>query len=157
MSLLFRLLGVSLLLMLSTTTYAVIESHEFEDELLRTRYQQLSAELRCPKCQNQNIADSNAPIAHDLREQLYAQLNAGRSDAEIVDYMVQRYGEFVMYRPRWSKVTMVLWLAPVILFGLALWVLLATLRRGKTQAMAAPALTEAEQRRLDDILGEDRE
>jgi cytochrome c-type biogenesis protein CcmH len=157
MSLLSRVLGVSLLMLLSSTASAVIESHEFEDELLRARYQQLSAELRCPKCQNQNIADSNAPIAHDLREQLYAQLNAGRSDAEIVDYMVQRYGEFVMYRPRWSKVTMVLWLAPVILLGLALWVLMATLRRGKTQALAAPALTEAEQRRLDDILGEDRE
>ncbi len=157
MSCLYRLLGISLLMLLSAAASAVIESHEFADEQLRARYQQLSAELRCPKCQNQNIADSNAPIAHDLREQLYAQLHEGRSDEEIVDYMVQRYGEFVMYRPRWSKVTMVLWLAPVILLGLALWILMATLRGGRAQAMAATVLTEAEQRRLDDLLGEDRE
>jgi len=150
------LLAVSLLL-LSGAAGAVIESHEFKDEQLRERYQQLSFELRCPKCQNQNIADSNAPIAHDLREQLYLQLHAGRTDTEIVEYMVQRYGEFVLYKPRWNKVTLVLWLAPVILLGLALWVLIATLRRGKEQVTAAPALTEAEQRRLDELLGGDHE
>ena len=157
MNIVHKLLGAALLMVLSAAAGAVIESHEFDDELLRERYRQLSAELRCPKCQNQNIADSNAPIAADLRKQLFVQLHAGRSDAEIVDYMVQRYGEFVLYRPRWSAVTMGLWLAPLILLGLALWVLPATLRRDRAQATTAPALTEAEQHRLAELLGGDDE
>jgi cytochrome c-type biogenesis protein CcmH len=140
-------------LLLSCNAFAVIENHEFEDDQLRQRYQLLSAELRCPKCQNQNIADSNAPIAADLREQLYQQLHQGRTDEQIVDYMVQRYGEFVLYRPRWNSVTLVLWLAPFILLGLALWVLLATLRNSRSQT-AAKDLTAAEQQRLETLLGE---
>ena len=94
---------------------AVIETYEFSDAALEQRYQVLSAELRCPKCQNQNIADSNAPIAQDLRKRLYQQLEEGASDDEILDYMVARYGEFVRYRPRFSGATAILWLAPVLL------------------------------------------
>jgi cytochrome c-type biogenesis protein CcmH len=131
---------------------AVIETYEFEDESLRLRFKDLAEELRCPKCQNQNIADSNAPIAADLRKQLHAQLHEGHSDAEIVDYMVSRYGEFVMYRPRWNNVTLVLWLAPAILLLLALLVVRASLR-GRAEAAPAP-LSEAEQARLDALLGD---
>jgi cytochrome c-type biogenesis protein CcmH len=148
-----RVLITSCLLLFSISAAAVIENHEFEDDELRLRYQSLSAELRCPKCQNQNIADSNAPIASDLREQLYQQLHAGHSDQQIVDYMVQRYGEFVLYRPRVNKVTLVLWLAPLILLGLALWILLATLRGNRSQAHSA-SLSEEEQQRIDELLRE---
>jgi cytochrome c-type biogenesis protein CcmH len=148
-----RVLITSCLLLFSISAAAVIENHEFEDDELRLRYQNLSFELRCPKCQNQNIADSNAPIASDLREQLYQQLHAGQSDQQIVDYMVQRYGEFVLYRPRVNKVTLVLWLAPLILLGLALWILLATLRKNRSQA-ASVSLSEDEQQRVDELLRE---
>ena len=117
------------LLLLSAPALAVIESYPFEDEELLARYQTLSAELRCPKCQNQNIADSNAPIAADLRSQLHRQLHEGKSDEEIVEYMVDRYGEFVLYRPRWNQVTLVLWLAPLIFLALALWIVWAVLGR----------------------------
>ena len=82
-------------LSLSSVSLAVIETYDFENESLRERFANLADELRCPKCQNQNIADSNAPIAADLRKQLHAQLHAGRSDQEIVEYMVDRYGDFV--------------------------------------------------------------
>ena len=82
---------------------AVIETYEFSDPELEQRYQQLSQELRCPKCQNQNIADSNAPISQDLRKLLYQQLEAGADDEEILEYMVARYGEFVRYRPRFER------------------------------------------------------
>ena len=136
----------------SLQAVAVIESYEFDDEELLTRYQVLSAELRCPKCQNQNIADSNAPIAQDLRSQLHRQLHEGKSDDEIVDYMVKRYGEFVMYRPRWNAVTMVLWLAPAIFLELALWVLVASLRRGRAEAAEPASLSPQEQARLDALL-----
>jgi cytochrome c-type biogenesis protein CcmH len=102
------------LLLLSGTALAVIETYEFSDPELEERYRQLSTELRCPKCQNQNIADSNAPISQDLRKLLYQQLEAGANDEEILDYMVARYGEFVRYRPRFSGATAVLWLAPLL-------------------------------------------
>ena len=150
-----RLLRCAMLLvgmMLSGQSLAVIETYDFENESLRERFKVLAAELRCPKCQNQNIADSNAPIAADLRKQLHAQLHSGKSDGEIVDYMVDRYGEFVMYRPRLNSVTLVLWLAPAILLVLAVLVVRSSF---KARAPAAPvALSSEEQARLDALLTE---
>ena len=81
------------------TAQAVIETYEFSDADLERRYHRLSDELRCPKCQNQTISDSNAPIAKDLRFLLHEQLESGASDDEILSFMVARYGEFVRYRP----------------------------------------------------------
>ena len=107
------LLGVMLLL--SAYAAAVIETYEFSTPALEARYQLLSEELRCPKCQNQNIADSNAPISQDLRRLLHQQLEAGASNEEILEFMVARYGEFVRYRPAFNAVTAVLWLAPLLL------------------------------------------
>lgn len=142
-------------LALSGSALAVIETYEFEDESLRERFANLADELRCPKCQNQNIADSNAPIAADLRKQLHAQLHEGRSDGEIVEYMVDRYGEFVLYRPRVNNVTMVLWAAPVILLALALLVLRSSMR-GRAPARE-DTLSAEEQARLDALLADDEE
>ncbi len=149
-----RFFLLSLVLFVGSAS-AVIETYEFDDDVLRERYQSLSAELRCPKCQNQNIADSNAPIAADLREQLYKQLHEGRSDREIVDYMVQRYGEFVLYRPRWSAVTFILWLAPVLLLAAAAWILSASLRRRTPLESGQAALSAEEEVRLAALLGGD--
>ena len=135
--------------------FAVIETYDFENESLRERFQALAAELRCPKCQNQNIADSNAPIAADLRKQLHRQLHEGRNDQEIVDYMVSRYGEFVLYRPRWNRVTIVLWLAPVILLALAGWILASSFRgRGAAEEVA---LNAQEQAQLDALLADGKD
>lgn len=103
------------MLLLSAYAAAVIETYEFSTPALEARYQLLSEELRCPKCQNQNIADSNAPISQDLRRLLHQQLEAGASNEEILDFMVARYGEFVRYRPAFNAVTAVLWLAPLLL------------------------------------------
>jgi cytochrome c-type biogenesis protein CcmH len=152
----FRCLLLGLLLFAAGAAQTAIETYEFDDDVLLERYQLMSAELRCPKCQNQNIAGSNAPIAADLRKQLYQQLQAGRSDAEIIEYMVQRYGEFVLYRPRWDKVTLVLWLAPLILLTLAGGILFSTLRRNRSTAQAVP-LSDEEQRRLDELLRRDQQ
>ena len=111
---LVRSLAGLLALLAGTLAWAVIETYEFSSPELEQRYQDLSAELRCPKCQNQNIADSNAPIAQDLRRLLYEQLEAGADDEQIRDDMVSRYGEFVRYRPRFSGATAILWLAPIL-------------------------------------------
>ncbi len=136
--------------LMSLPSLAVIETYGFDNDSLQQRFKVLAAELRCPKCQNQNIADSNAPIAADLRKQLHAQLHTGASDDEIVEYMVSRYGEFVLYRPRMNNVTAVLWLAPVILLVLALLIIRMSIR-GRADAAAEP-LSADEQARLASLL-----
>ncbi|MBE9538598.1 MAG: cytochrome c-type biogenesis protein CcmH [Proteobacteria bacterium] len=143
-----------LLLSCANVSYAVIETYEFSSSSLEQRYRQLSVELRCPKCQNQNIADSNAPIAQDLRKLLYKQLEAGASDEEILDYMVSRYGEFVRYKPRFSGVTLMLWLMPVALLLGAIIILFSVLR-GSRKEEAAGGISAEEQRQLDKLLEND--
>ena len=106
------------LFLVSSSAWAVIETYEFSSPDLSSRYHQLSQELRCPKCQNQNIADSNAPIARDLRVVLYEQLEAGQTDAQILDFMVARYGQFVRYRPEVDRQTALLWWSPLLLLVL---------------------------------------
>jgi len=139
-----------LLALLPAPALAVIETYDFDNESLQQRFKTLAAELRCPKCQNQNIADSNAPIAADLRKQLHAQLHKGASDEEIVEYMVSRYGEFVLYRPRVNQVTLVLWLAPALLLLLAIVIVVTSFR---ARAPAAPTpLSEEDKARLDALL-----
>ena len=147
-----RLSMLALIALLPLLAQAVIETYEFTDPALEERYQALRAELRCPKCQNQNIADSNAPISQDLRRLLYEQLEAGASDAEIRDYMVDRYGEFVRYRPSFSGATIALWVAPaVLLLGGAL-VAVAALRGRRTRGGDSEALTDEEQARLAELV-----
>lgn len=96
----------------------------FDNAADEQRYRRLVAELRCLVCQNQTLAESNAPLAVDLREQVRARIVAGESDAEVLTYLTVRYGDFVLYRPRFSALTAVLWLAPVLLLlggGLYAW------------------------------------
>ena len=141
-----------LVLFMPMLAQAVIETYEFSDPALEERYQALSAELRCPKCQNQNIADSNAPISQDLRRLLYEQLEAGASDAEIRDYMVDRYGEFVRYRPSFSGATVVLWVAPAVLLLAGILVAVAALRGRRSRSGDSEALTDEEQARLAELV-----
>ena len=151
---LLRNLALAGLFILAAPSWAVIETYEFSTPELEERYQTLSAELRCPKCQNQNIADSNAPISKDLRRLLHQQLEEGASDEEILEYMVARYGEFVRYRPRFNSATALLWLAPALLLLGALAVVQLTLRgrRKPGEADGRAALSEEESRRLEALL-----
>lgn len=141
-----------LLLLLPTSTLAVIETYEFSNPELEVRYRQLSQELRCPKCQNQNIADSNAPISQDLRKLLYQQLEAGADDEEILEYMVARYGEFVRYRPRYDGVTAVLWLAPLFLLLAGIVLAALTLRSRRKNELQPSGLTGADEEQLRSLL-----
>ncbi len=142
---------MSLLMLLAMPALAVIETYQFSDPALEKRYQALSEELRCPKCQNQNIADSNAPISQDLRRLLYEQLEAGASDDEIRQYMVDRYGEFVRYRPSFSGATVLLWFAPLLLLLLGLVIVVLTVR-GRRKDTEPAALNDEEQRRLKALM-----
>jgi cytochrome c-type biogenesis protein CcmH len=111
------------------------------------RMKSLAEELRCLVCQNQTIADSNAPLAADLRDQIRAQIAQGRSDAEIRAYMVERYGDFVLYRPPLKATTALLWIGPFALLaaGIAVFVRIAR-RRGAAITPTAPASTDATRR-----------
>lgn len=150
---LLRHLLLGVLLLLALQAQALIETYDFSSPELEARYQQLSEELRCPKCQNQNIADSNAPIAQDLRKLLHQQLEAGASDAEILDFMVARYGEFVRYRPSFGGTTLFLWLAPAVLLIAGIGVVAISLRsRSAAASRESTALSAQEQARLQQLL-----
>ncbi|MFM8610983.1 MAG: cytochrome c-type biogenesis protein CcmH [Burkholderiaceae bacterium] len=98
------------------------------DAALEQRLQRIADELRCLVCQNETIAASQAALAVDLRAQIREQLRAGRDELQIRDYMVSRYGDFILYRPPWRASTMALWLGPFVLLALALWVMHSLLR-----------------------------
>ncbi|MBB1519681.1 cytochrome c-type biogenesis protein [Aquipseudomonas guryensis] len=144
------LLGLSLVGM----SWAAIDTYQFKDEAERERFRTLTAELRCPKCQNQNIADSNAPIATDLRREIFRMLEEGKSNAEIVDFLVLRYGDFVLYKPPVDTRTYLLWYGPFALLGLGVFGLgVLVLRRRKVENNPAQvALSTSENQRLDALL-----
>ena len=122
---------LSFLMLWSAQSLAVIETYEFSSTDLELRYKALSQELRCPKCQNQNIADSNAPISRDLRALVHEQLEAGATDEEIIDFLVDRYGEFVRYRPGLDSNTLWLWSAPIMLLVMAVAVVVTQIRKDR--------------------------
>lgn len=146
--------GVLLVLCLAGTAHAAIDAYEFRDETERQRYRTLVEELRCPKCQNQNIADSNAPIAMDLRREIFRMLEEGKSNEQIVDYLVDRYGDFVRYKPPVNGKTLLLWYGPIALLVLGFVVLAVILRRRSrgSEAQATNSLSEAERTRLATLL-----
>ena len=146
--------GVLLVLCLAGTAHAAIDAYEFRDETERQRYRTLVEELRCPKCQNQNIADSNAPIAMDLRREIFRMLEEGKSNEQIVDYLVDRYGDFVRYKPPVNGKTLLLWYGPIALLVLGFVVLAVILRRRSrgSEALATNSLSEAERTRLATLL-----
>ena len=122
------------------------------DPVANARAVKLSEKLRCLVCQNQSIADSNAELAVDLRTQIREQIAAGKSDDQIVDYMVTRYGDFVLYDPPFKPATILLWLGPVLLVIGGFFVLIRNLRR---RSAAEPTLTAEEQERAARLLAGD--
>ncbi|VAW53727.1 Cytochrome c heme lyase subunit CcmL [hydrothermal vent metagenome] len=115
-----KLIILSFLIATSTVMAAPIETFKFKSAETEKTFHKLSEELRCLVCQNQNIAESNADLAKDLRLEIYTMLINGQSESEIVDFMVQRYGDYVLYRPPFKPMTWLLWLGPLIIFLLGL-------------------------------------
>lgn len=148
-------LAVSLVVIFfSAYASSAIDVYEFKSEIDRKRYQSFVDEMRCPKCQNQNLSGSDSPIATDLRREVYLMIEAGKSDKEIVDFMVERYGEFILYRPRLTSSTIFLWGAPVLLLiaGIILLLLIVRKRRTAESASAEISLSADEQARLAGLL-----
>ncbi|MFT6901409.1 MAG: cytochrome c-type biogenesis protein CcmH [Colwellia sp.] len=128
-----------------------VDTYIFKDKVTEIRFNALNKELRCPKCQNQNLADSNSPIAADLRREVYDMLQEGQADIEIVDFMVSRYGEFVLYRPRVSSLTYLLWYGPAGLLFIGVIVVVIILRRKPVKNAQQP-LSNEQKNKLDQIL-----
>jgi cytochrome c-type biogenesis protein CcmH len=116
------------------------------------RIRELEEKLRCLVCQNQTLADSSAELAGDLRRQVLEQVKAGKSDEEIIDYLVQRYGDFVLYDPPFRTRTVLLWVGPFVLFALGAGILVFVLRRRRVAPEEAP-LAPDEKRVVDRVLG----
>ena len=145
------LLIIFSLLFVSLSAQAVIETRTFTDPAHEERYKALIDELRCLVCQNQNLADSNADLAKDLREQTYNMITSGKSDSEIVDYMVNRYGDFVLYRPPFKSTTLPLWIGPFVLLAMGILGLVIVIRRrNRTQEETLSDVERAQVRRLLD-------
>ena len=121
------------LLMMSGSSYAV-DTHQLSDPKQQESYETLTKELRCLVCQNQTIADSNAELAGDLRRQVYEMLQQGKSREEIVQFMTDRYGDFVLYKPAFKGKTSVLWIAPVVFLLIGLITVFFVIRRKKASA-----------------------
>ncbi|WP_320824655.1 cytochrome c-type biogenesis protein [Reinekea sp.] len=141
---------VLVLALVGSGAYAANELLTFDNEGLRERYEELSFQFRCPKCQNQNVADSNAPISQDIRHKTYEMLHQGFSDQEIIDFMIDRYTEFVIYKPQMSIVTIWLWIVPAFLLISGLTLLLRLTR--STRQGVPTELTAQEQQRLKALI-----
>jgi len=148
-----RLLGcLSFVLLFSAAVYAVEPDEILKDPALESRARAISSELRCLVCQNQSIDDSHAPLARDLRLLVRDRLQSGASDSEIRQYLVDRYGEFILLKPRIAVDTVLLWASPflvLVVSGLFVW--RAARRRGSQSASDLP-LTAEEKARLDALL-----
>lgn len=144
-------LFILLSLVCARSIFAAIEVYEFQNPEQEQRFHQLSDQLRCPMCLNSNLSGSDAPIAADLRVEIYEQILDGRSNEEIIDFMTQRYGDFINYRPPLNRGTFVLWFGPLILLlaGLAIvWRMGWSGNRINEES----ELSSEEQQRLENLL-----
>jgi len=137
-------------LLFSLSGQAVIEVRQFEDPEKQQLYDELIDELRCLVCQNQNLAASNAELAKDLRAQTYEMIQAGAGKQEIRDYMVARYGDFVLYRPPVKSTTALLWVGPVVLLIAGVVIVVVVARRRSATA----ELDDDERRKVRELLGD---
>jgi cytochrome c-type biogenesis protein CcmH len=144
---------LALLLLLSAPAWAQHLEDRLADPAQETRARELSRELRCLVCQNQSIEDSNAPLARDLRRIVRERVMAGDSDQAVLDFLVQRYGEWVLLKPRFNLQNLLLWLGPALLLVMGGGIVLTLYRRQAGMKTAAPAtLDPDEQRRLAALL-----
>lgn len=132
---------------------AAAEPPEFKNPKSEQRYLALIEEIRCLVCQNQSLADSNADLARDLRDEIRRMIEAGRSNAQIIEFLVERYGDFVLYRPPLKGATWLLWFGPFLLLPGALAIAFVLIRKQARAGAADKPLSAAERARLNQLLG----
>lgn len=148
---------LTLVVLLACTHYAaatVNDVYPFDSAADRERFQTLTEELRCPKCQNQDIADSAAPIASDMRDEVYRMVRAGYDNEAIINSLVARFGEFVRYKPRVEKRTLILWATPVLVILIGVLMIAVMVIRSRRNSEQATALTPEQRERAEKLLQE---
>lgn len=143
-------------LLFSTVAFSAIDALNFSSPQQESDYHQLTQSLRCPQCQNNNIADSNATIAVDMRGKVFELLQEGKSKNDVVDYMVVRYGNFVTYDPPMTASTLVLWIAPLLLVLLGVVFLLRRKPKAQSAVKSQDVLTDEDNARLAELLNKDK-
>ena len=143
-------------LLFSSVAFSAIDALNFTSPQQESDYHQLTQSLRCPQCQNNNIADSNATIAVDMRGKVFELLQEGKSKNDVVDYMVARYGNFVTYDPPITASTLVLWIAPLLLVLLGLVFLLRRKPKAQSAVKSQDVLTDEDNARLAELLNKDK-
>jgi cytochrome c-type biogenesis protein CcmH len=151
---LWRLLLIAIAIGGVTRAYAGLEAFDFSGNVDEDRFKGLIAEVRCLVCQNQSLADSDAGLAHDLRKEVYELMEQGQSDDQIIDFLVARYGDFVLYQPPVKPSTYLLWYGPFVLLALGLLLLMRTLRQRRAQERSEAGLSAEEQQRVKKLLSE---
>jgi cytochrome c-type biogenesis protein CcmH len=145
-----RRLALLLLVCLAAPAASKEAAPAAADPVLEKRVMTLAEELRCLVCQNQTLADSNAPLAEDLRNQVREKMRQGKSDAEVVDFLVERYGDFVLYRPPLKATTILLWFGPLLLLAVGFAVLLRRVHRRRQSEDTG--MTDADRKRAAELL-----
>ena len=141
-------------LLLPNTTYSQVDTFEFDTEEQQDRFRTLSDELRCPMCQNSSLSGSTGGVAEDLRREVYRMIMEGMSDSEIIQFMFERYGDFILFRPRLTAGTVFLWFGPLLflfiggLFAFGIW------RRARKITDSDTELDKTQQKRLQQLLGD---
>ena len=143
-------------LLFSSVAFSSIDALNFTSPQQESDYHQLTQSLRCPQCQNNNIADSNATIAMDMRGKVFELLQEGKSKNDVVDYMVARYGNFVTYDPPMTASTLVLWIAPLLLVLLGVVFLLRRKPKAQSAVKSQDVLTDEDNARLAELLNKDK-
>jgi cytochrome c-type biogenesis protein CcmH len=140
------------LLLVSGSVNATTDLVVFSDPSYAARYQTMILELRCPKCQNQNLADSNSPISQDLRAEVQRLLELGMTNGEIQQYLTERYSEFILYRPQVNKSTYLLWVAPIVILLIGMAIIFGLSRRSPAALECQRSDTPDDQQRLAELL-----
>ncbi len=141
----------------SFAVQAAIEVHEFDTLEQEQQFKELGNTLRCPKCQNNTIADSNAELAVDLREKVYEMTKAGKSKQEIIDYMIARYGNFVTYNPPFTAATAILWLGPISVVLIGFGFIFLRSRAKKATSQNEESWDQSKEERLNALLDESKD
>ncbi len=133
-----------------------VDTYEFKSVDNQQRALSLAHQLRCPQCQNQNLVDSNSPVAQDLRLEVYKMVDNGKSDSDIIEFMTSRYGDFVLYNPKLDSKTYLLWLGPFGLLILGLFIGFIFVRKQRIQATESTTLSAEQQAELDALLNRNK-
>lgn len=152
---LLRLILASVFLMFFNNAYSGDEPVEFKNIEHEQRYQALTEEVRCLVCQNQSLADSHADLAQDLRKEIYDMIVSGKQDEEIIQFLVERYGDFVLYRPPLKENTWLLWFGPFLFLMTALIAAIVLIKKQSKSSNVKTEINEEQEKRLAELLSED--